>query len=91
MLAIVNKESWSGADSAPACTQNVLPNATGMRVQHHVAIEALHVETNLSGVHPKVFVRKSELVVIEKVVHLPKFVLGACRFCRLCNMMGASV
>jgi hypothetical protein len=65
--------------------------AQSMRVEDHVEVEALHVESNLSGIHLKVFVRKSELMIIDKVVHLPKFVLGTCGLCCLCCMMGPRV
>ena len=91
MSAVVDEKSWSGADAALACAQNVVVHAKGMRVQHHVAIEELHVEANLSGIHLKVLVRKSEPMVVEEVVHLPKFVLGARRLCRFCSTMGARV
>jgi hypothetical protein len=91
MSAVVDEESWSGADAALACAQSVVVHAKGMGVQHHVAIEALHVEANLSGVHLKVLVRKSELMVIEEVVHLPKFVLRARRLRGFCTTMGARV
>jgi hypothetical protein len=91
MSVVVDEESWSGADAALAGVQNVLVHAKGMGVQHHVAIEAFHVEADLSGVHLKVFVRKSELMIIEDVVHLPKFVLGTRRLCRFCSMIGTRV
>ena len=91
MSVVVDEESWSGADAALAGVQNVLVHAKSMGVQHHVAIEAFHVEADLSGVHLKVFVRKSELMIIEEVVHLPEFVLGARGFCCFCSTMGARV
>jgi len=91
MSVVVDEESWSRTNAALAGVQNVLVHAKGMGVQHHVAIEPFHVEANLSGVHLKVFVRKRELMIIEEVVHLPEFVLGASRLCRFCSTMGAGV
>ena len=91
MSAVVDEKSWSGADAALACAQNVVVHAKGMGVQHHVAIEAFHVEADLRGVHLKVFVRKSELMIIEEVVHLPEFALGGRGFCCFGSTMGARV
>src|ERR1700722_14033098 len=91
MSVVVDEESWSGSDAALAGIQNVLVHAKGMGVQHHVAIEAFHVEADLSGVHPKVFVRKSELMIKKEVVHLPEFALGCRGFCCFRSTMGARV
>jgi hypothetical protein len=47
---LIDEESRGSADATLGCAQNVFVHAKGMRVQHHVEIEALHVEPNLSGV-----------------------------------------
>src|SRR5579859_740674 len=87
MRPVVNEERRGEMDAAPACAQNVVVDTKGIRVQHHVKIEALHVEANLSGIQPEVSIRKSGLAVEEKLVHLPILVLSSRRLCRLCSTM----